>query len=119
MSLSRKEFFKQGLFSLGKHLLKAGETLRNMPQSMAWLAEESEQDVSHFHKANGVARVNADYCLALNCGCFSCVERCDTQAISVIMGVGVRIDEASCTGCGACEYVCPVTPKAVTIVAGS
>jgi len=47
------------------------------------------------------------------------VERCDTQAISVVMGEGIRIDEACCTGCGTCEYVCPVTPKAVTIVSGS
>jgi ferredoxin len=119
MSLSRKEFFKQGVFSLGERLLKAGETIRNMPQSTVRLAEEIEPAAAHLHNANGVARVNAVFCLAINCGCFSCVERCDTQAISVVMGEGIRIDEACCTGCGTCEYVCPVTPKAVTIVSES
>jgi len=119
MSLSRKEFFKQGFFSLGDQLLKAGETIRNMPQSMVRFTEETEPVTAHLHNANGVARVNTGFCLAVNCGCFSCVERCDTQAISVVMGEGIRIDEACCTGCGTCEYVCPVTPKAVTIVSGS
>jgi len=52
----------------------------------------------------------------MNFGCFSCEERCDARAISLVMGAGVRIDETLCTGCGTCEYVCPVTPKAVRIV---
>jgi ferredoxin len=33
----------------------------------------------------------------------------------MVMGVGIRIDETRCTGCGTCEYVCPVFPKGVRL----
>ena len=58
-----------------------------------------------------------DTCLARNCGCIACMERCESGAIKLIPGVGVRINQQLCTGCGTCEYVCPVTPKGVRMQA--
>jgi Pyruvate/2-oxoacid:ferredoxin oxidoreductase delta subunit len=34
----------------------------------------------------------------------------------VVMGDGISIDTALCIGCGTCNYLCPVYPKAVSIV---
>jgi MinD superfamily P-loop ATPase len=44
------------------------------------------------------------------------MERCEIGAIKLIPGVGVRINKQLCTGCGSCEYVCPVTPKAIILI---
>jgi ferredoxin len=33
----------------------------------------------------------------------------------MVVSVGIRIDESRCTGCGTCEYVCPVNPKAIIL----
>lgn len=113
MSLTRKEFLKQGFFSLGDVLLKAGETVRGAQVSLLQPPVEAEPEGPPVPDENSVARVDNQRCLARNCGCFSCVERCESQAILVVMGEGIRIDEERCTGCGDCEYVCPLTPKAV------
>ena len=44
--------------------------------------------------------------------CRVCAEWCDAHAIRIRLAVGGRahpqIDEAACTGCGACISVCPV-----------
>ncbi|NVN89285.1 MAG: 4Fe-4S binding protein [Desulfuromonadales bacterium] len=110
MNCSRKEFFSLGLFSLGESLLKVGGTARDALGTPP-AAAQPEGRLAPDEQV--VARVDNRQCPAKNCGCFSCVERCQTGAISVVMGTGVVIDEMLCSGCGSCEYVCPVTPKAL------
>jgi len=113
MSLTRKEFIRQGFISLGKTALDIAGTLRGGEVSEAAVVPASEP--SGEPRLEMVAAPFNERCLARNCGCFACAERCQSQAIMVIPGVGVRIDEALCNGCGTCEYVCPVTPKAVIL----
>ena len=110
MTLSRKEFFRKGFFSLGDTLLKAS----GMLQHPVGETEEVPSELPYRDLAM-VAVSRNERCLARNCGCFSCVEKCEPQAIVVVMGEGIRIDAARCTGCGSCLYVCPVTPKAITL----
>jgi ferredoxin len=114
MSISRKDFFKQGLFSLGKTALDIAGTLKG--DTVAAAAVVIPDTVpSGEARPDMVAEPFNERCLARNCGCFACMERCQSQAIMVIPGEGIRIDEARCTGCGTCEYVCPVNPKAVIL----
>lgn len=110
MTLSRKDFFKQGLFSLGDSLLKATGVLQQQTADVEEFSELPYRDQPM------VAVARNERCLARNCGCFSCVERCEQQAIVVVMGEGIRIDAARCNGCGDCLYICPVTPKAIGLV---
>ena len=117
MTLSRKEFFRQGFLSLGETLLNAGASVRGVRESMLCLPSVTEPESIPLPDGNLLATVDNMLCLARSCGCFSCVERCESLAISIVMGEGIRIDEALCSGCGICEYVCPMTPKAMTIVA--
>lgn len=116
MTLSRKEFFRQGLFSLGETLLKVGGTIREVRSSLDSPVIDAAPEQEPAPDGKRVVRVDNRLCLAKNCGCFSCLERCDARAISVVMGEGLRIDEKQCSGCGSCEYVCPVTPKALRMV---
>ena len=110
MSLSRKDFFKQGLFSLGDTLLKATGALQQPAADAEAFSELPYRDQPM------VAVPRNERCLARNCGCFSCIEKCEQEAIVVVMGEGIRIDTARCIGCGNCLYVCPVTPKAIGLV---
>lgn len=113
MSISRKEFFIKSLFSIGEAVSAVSNAL-----NATGLDESSHQPEGEFlpvDREDHVAVAHNEYCLARNCGCFACVERCEPKAIMVVMGEGIRIDEIRCTGCGACEYVCPVSPKAVTL----
>lgn len=96
MNLSRKEFLRRGLRSLGEALLDPASLVR-----------EDE----------GVAVARNDRCLARRGGCFSCLDSCPEEAITLEPGSGVRIDWERCTGCGGCVAICPVTPKALAIVA--
>jgi MinD superfamily P-loop ATPase len=116
MTLSRKEFFRQGFFSLGETLLKVGEAVREAQHLTDSAQPDAEQAQEPVPDATTMASVDNQLCLARNCGCFACVERCDTQAILVVMGEGIRIDQTLCSGCGMCEYVCPVTPKALRMI---
>ncbi len=112
MTLSRKEFFRQGLFSLGETLLKAAG-LKQQP-----VVTSDEELADRLNSATPLLAVpRNEYCLARNCGCFICVDRCEAQAITMRMGVGISIDATLCTGCGSCLYVCPVTPKAIRMTA--
>lgn len=113
MSITRKEFLRQGILSLGKTALDIAGTLRGGETAEAAVIPDSEPPGEP--RPDMVATSFNERCLARNCGCFACAERCQSQAIMVIPGVGVRIEEALCNGCGTCEYVCPVTPKAVIV----
>lgn len=111
MEISRKEFFKKSLYSLGEAITTVSGALKEPEQPTI-------RDTADFVPAadeNMRATAHNEQCLAKNCGCFACFERCEAQAITVVMGEGIRIDESKCTGCGTCEYVCPVTPKAVRL----
>lgn len=56
----------------------------------------------------GMASVNTTRCLAWNnIVCMSCRSACNFQAIEVDLRSRPWIDEAVCTGCGACIGVCP------------
>ena len=114
MSISRKEFFIKSLFSLSEAVSTVSSALT------ATDADEKphlpQGDFVPVVREDLVAVAHNDHCLARNCGCFACVERCEPQAIMVVMGEGIRIDVSRCTGCGTCESVCPVSPKAVTLV---
>lgn len=113
MNISRKDFFRKSIFSLGEAILSVKDVL-NAPSA----AEPQGQFDENFEPAPNedmVAVADNQECLAKNSGCFSCVERCEQQAILVVMGEGIRIDEKLCNGCGTCEYICPVSPKAVKL----
>jgi len=114
MKLTRKEFFRQGILSLGKAALDIADTLKP-PREMAIpdLPEGGLPTPESYPYR--VACPDNQRCLGRNCGCFACVERCESQAILLLPGVGIRVDESRCSGCGICEYVCPVVPKAVKL----
>jgi len=114
VNLSRKEFFKKSLFSFGETVGTAVGVLKT--SRVAESANEESEDFEAIERKDMRAVAENRHCLAKNCGCFACIERCEVQAIRVVMGEGIRIDETLCTGCGTCEYVCPVTPKAITVV---
>jgi ferredoxin len=117
VTLTRKDFFRQGFFSLGNALLKAGATAAEAQGPPGCQPDDEEQESAPVSDANTVARADNRHCLAKSCGCFSCVDRCEPGAVMLIPGTGIRIDEERCTGCGTCEYICPVTPKAVRMQA--
>lgn len=111
MNISRKEFFKKSLLSLGEAVFTVKDALKpaedvsmNIPDCSGFAATAQE---------DMVAAAYNEFCLAKNSGCFACMERCEVGAIKLIPGVGLRINPQFCNGCGTCEYVCPVTPKAV------
>ncbi len=65
----------------------------------------------------GTASIRDPYCLAhQGTSCTVCSEQCPVEgAIEVIDGKPV-IDDATCTGCGVCQYVCPAPYNAVLIL---
>lgn len=113
MEISRKDFFRKSLFSLGEAILSARDVLTN--PTIAEPSEQLDEDFVPTPDEDQVAVADNRHCLAKNSGCFSCVEQCEAQAILVVMGEGIRIDEKLCNGCGTCEYICPVSPKAVKL----
>lgn len=114
MSITRKEFFRQALFSFGKTALDITDTVRGTAPSIP--PEEHDTYVPAEPGPDMVAEPHNVRCLAGNCGCFACVERCASYAITMVPGEGIRVNTNNCTGCGTCEYVCPVSPKAVVLV---
>lgn len=113
MSITRKEFFRQGFFAMGKTVLDVAETLHGNQAPFTFSQPPMQPDP--VHNPGLMAEAFNERCLAQNCGCFACAERCQPMAIQVVPGKGILIDELRCTGCGMCEYVCPVTPKAVIL----
>jgi len=113
VTLSRKDFFRQSFFSLGDTLLKVGGTVQEVQDSRCSPPVDDEPDKEPLPDRNMVATADNQHCLAKNCGCYSCMERCEAGAIMLIPGTGIRINEELCAGCGICQYICPVTPKAI------
>ncbi len=113
MNLSRKDFFKKSLMSLGEAVFTVSDALKSsvdVPMTIP--------DAANFTAAprdDLVAVAHNEHCLAKSSACFVCVERCEPRAIKLIPGVGIRINPHFCSGCGTCEYICPVIPKAVTL----
>lgn len=111
MTLSRKEFFRQGFVSLGRAAFDLAGVLRDGP---AGVGAATAADAAPLESGPGVVAVpQGGECLAQSCGCFSCTERCEAQAITIVPGRGIAVDTALCTGCGACADVCPTTPKSI------
>ena len=111
MNISRKEFFKKSLLSLGEAIGSISGVLKTPTEVPLEIPDTTDFDAAPHEEK--VAVGHNELCLAKNSGCFACMERCDFNAIKLIPGVGIRINAYLCTGCGTCEYVCPVTPKAV------
>ena len=111
MNISRKEFFRKSLLSLGEAVCTIGDALKAPASHPMEIPDTDNFDATPRH--DRVAVAHNETCLAGNSGCFACMERCEPGAIKLIPGAGVRINPQLCTGCGRCEYVCPVTPKAV------
>ena len=70
----------------------------------------------------GNVRFEKDKCLVYtqkrDCG--ACAEVCPTHAVHTILENNIhhpRIRPDACIGCGACQLVCPVTPKAIYVMA--
>lgn len=115
MNLSRKKFFRECLISLGEAVCTISDALK-APAALPMEIPDTD-DFDAAPREDQVAVAHNESCLAKNSGCFACMERCAPGAIKLIPGVGVRINSQICTGCGTCEYVCPVTPKAVRMQA--
>ena len=80
----------------------------------------SREEKTQYHI--GTARVNPDLCLMSTgkASCGKCVQACPSGAVKLVKTAdGQRIPavaEEVCTGCGACEYLCPVRPiSAITV----
>lgn len=129
MTLSRKDFFRKSFYCLGKTVLAVTDGVRETRASLYCASPEGEHDgeggrgeperASDAEPAacgDLLARVDNRHCMARNCGCFSCTERCEAGAISFVMGEGIRIDAALCTGCGDCYRICPLAPQALKLV---
>jgi len=68
----------------------------------------------------GVAAVIAEWCLnqAGFAMCLSCQEHCPEHAID-LRHLGLpTVQTTRCTGCGACCFVCPTTPRAIEVIGG-
>jgi len=103
MSISRKEFLSRGLAAFGRDLFSAA---RGEEQSPGGLCEAS---------GSGPLLIDNSRCLAGRSGCFSCIDRCPQEAISISAGVGIAVDSALCDGCGECVLVCPIEPKPIRL----
>src|SRR6266568_2086636 len=102
------------MLSLGRTIVEVADAVRPNPDAVLQ-AQPDESSALREPDEKMVASAFNEHCLARQCGCFACVDRCEPQAILVVMGEGIRVEETKCTGCGTCEYVCPMTPKAVRL----
>ena len=114
MNVSRQEFLRSGLYSFVQLVCKVTGLLNESTSDASQQCDE--QDFIPAAGCSYLAVARNEHCLAGSCGCFVCVEHCESGAITAVPGEGIRIDSTSCTGCGACSNACPVLPKAVQIV---
>ncbi len=69
----------------------------------------------------GVSHYTLENCVVYKMGtdCGACDEHCPTKAITMVPYKDGRfipsINVEYCIGCGGCEYICPATPKAITV----
>ncbi|MFN3621415.1 MAG: 4Fe-4S binding protein [Nitrososphaerales archaeon] len=64
----------------------------------------------------GVAEVNRSTCLAwIYNVCYRCVDICVFDAVRITGSGGVEVNEMLCVGCKQCEYICPVSEKAIVV----
>jgi ferredoxin-type protein NapF len=76
-------------------------------------------------KATQLARVKFDkeLCIVITKGtaCGACSEHCPTKAVSMVAYSGKlslpQLEPSICVGCGACEFACPVDPRAIWLEA--
>lgn len=113
MSITRKEFLRQGAASLGRAALDLAGAL----QATAGEAPPAEPEEPAVERgAHLVAQPQGSECFAGSCGCLSCLERCEPQAISLVIGQGVKVDASLCNGCAVCVEICPTTPRSLAMV---
>lgn len=98
--ISRKEFLTHGLLAFGRELA-AGINADSRP------APEAE--------LQGGLLFYSSRCFGRTGGCFSCIEHCPKEAITMSLGAGITVDAASCDGCGECTGYCPTEPKAIEL----
>ena len=103
MTLTRKEFFREGARALGRTLLAPGRLVAPAPQPAAEVP------------AAGPLVIDNRRCLAQRGGCFTCLERCPEEALAIEPGIGLRHDPQRCTSCGTCVASCPLTPAALRL----
>lgn len=70
----------------------------------------------------GTVKLDKDICVVFkdkkDCG--ACVEVCPTHAVYSVYRNNLfepELKNESCTGCGACEFACPTTPKSIFVEA--
>jgi ferredoxin-type protein NapF len=72
----------------------------------------------------GRAAISLEHCIVNtdDVPCTACSRNCPTGAISLVEGAKHElpaVDAERCTGCGACEYNCPVRPRSAIWVEGN
>jgi Pyruvate/2-oxoacid:ferredoxin oxidoreductase delta subunit len=103
MSVSRKEFIRQGIFAFGQNIVEAirgGDS----PETAVSAAEEYRY-----------LWLDNKRCLAQKGGCFACIDHCPREAVTISLGVGIAIDADLCNGCGECAVVCPISPNVIAM----
>ena len=80
-------------------------------------------EAKKYDRPMGLAKVNMRTCLlAVDHECGVCLNACPHHALEikwdpVNMTSTLIVDKARCTGCGTCQYVCPVEPVAIVVCA--
>ena len=78
-----------------------------------------QREVTGAAACPGIAVVDMAACLnkAGFAMCLSCQDRCPERAITLVQLRTPTIVTERCTGCGACQFVCPTTPVAISVAA--